>query len=255
MKNVTRIKESTRARLAASAVAVAALVAAAAGIVPGQGNAAPARGADKASHHFKHPKLRHGLLTIRGTRGNDAIALRLQAGRPDILQVDFGDDNSADFAFERADVARILVDARAGDDVARIDESNGIFTDTIPTTIDGGDGNDTLSGGSGAELLLGGNGNDTIDGNRGNDVAFMGAGDDTFVWDPGDNSDTIEGQDGADTLRFNGANVAERFDLSGTPSSQHARTGSSATSATSRWTPTASSVSTSTRSAARTSSP
>src|SRR5207247_10038497 len=65
MKNVTRIKESTRARLAASAVAVAALVAAAAGIVPGQGNAAPARGADKASHHFKHPKLRHGLLTIR----------------------------------------------------------------------------------------------------------------------------------------------------------------------------------------------
>ena len=42
----------------------------------------------------------------------------------------------------------------------------------------------------------------------------MGAGDDTFVWDPGDGSDVIEGQDGADTMRFNGANVAEKFDLS-----------------------------------------
>ncbi len=39
-------------------------------------------------------------------------------------------------------------------------------------------------------------------------------GDDTFVWDPGDGSDTVEGQAGADTMRFNGANVAERVDLS-----------------------------------------
>ena len=114
----------------------------------------------------------------------------------------------------------------------RIDESNGVFADTIPTTIDGGNGNDRLSGGSGAgtliggngddalfggngnETLLGGNGNDTIDGNRGNDLAFMGNGDDTFVWDPGDGSDTIEGQNGTDTMLFNGANLAEQVDLS-----------------------------------------
>ena len=42
----------------------------------------------------------------------------------------------------------------------------------------------------------------------------MGAGDDTFVWDPGDGSDTVEGQAGADTMRFNGANIAERIDVS-----------------------------------------
>jgi Ca2+-binding RTX toxin-like protein len=96
----------------------------------------------------------------------------------------------------------------------RIDESNGAFTDSIPTTIDGKAGNDTLLGGSGRETFRGGSGRDSIDGNRGNDIAFMGPGNDTFVWDPGDGSDTIEGQSGYDTMLFNGANVAERIDMS-----------------------------------------
>jgi Ca2+-binding RTX toxin-like protein len=56
--------------------------------------------------------------------------------------------------------------------------------------------------------------NDAVDGNGGDDRALLGSGDDTFVWDPGDGSDTIEGQSGADTLRFNGANAAERVELS-----------------------------------------
>jgi hypothetical protein len=42
----------------------------------------------------------------------------------------------------------------------------------------------------------------------------MGAGDDTFQWDPGDGSDIIEGQDGVDTMVFNGANIAEKVELS-----------------------------------------
>ena len=124
-----------------------------------------------------------------------------------------------------------MVEAGNGGDAVRIDESNGVFADTIPTTIDGGNGNDRLVGGSGAgtliggngddtlfggngnETLLGGNGNDSIDGNKGNDVAFLGNGDDTFVWDPGDGSDTVEGQNGTDTMLFNGANIAEQVDL------------------------------------------
>src|SRR2546430_12984459 len=163
---------------------------------------------------FKPPKLKHGLLTIEGTDSSDKIVLRLQAGNPGLLQVDVGDDGSADFSFERNKIAKIAVDAQAGDDLVRIDESNGAFTDTIPTTLDGGAGNDTLAGGKGAETLLGGNGNDVIDGNAGNDLALMGAGDDTFVWDPGDGSDTIEGEDGFfDTMLFNGANVADEVEL------------------------------------------
>jgi Ca2+-binding RTX toxin-like protein len=216
MKNLIRLKESRAVRLAASAVAVAAAVASVTGIVAGQGNAASAA-KTSAVHRmdkFKHPKLKHGELTIEGTEASDKIALRLQAGQAGTLQVDVGDDGSADFSFERSKIMKIAVDGRAGDDLVRIDESNGAFTESIPTTITGGDGNDTIKGGKGAETLLGGDGSDSIDGNGGNDLALLGAGDDTFVWDPGDGSDTVEGQDGTDTMVFNGANVPERVALS-----------------------------------------
>jgi hypothetical protein len=205
MKNLVRIKKPRAVWQAASAVAVAAALAGAAGIAAGPASAAP---------RVKNPKIKHGVLTIKGTKASDKIALRLQAGNPGNLQVDVGDDGSADFNFERAKVATIVIDARAGDDVVRIDESNGVFTDTIPTTIDGGDGNDTIAGGSGAETLLGGAGNDSIDGNKGADVGQLGPGDDTFVWDQGDGSDIVEGQAGSDTLRFNGAAIDEHVTLS-----------------------------------------
>ena len=207
MHNLTRIKESrapSQMRLAASAVIVATAIAA--GIGAGQASANPTG--------FAPPKLKHGELRVTGTNAGERIALRLQAGEPGILQVDVNDDGSADFSFERADIRRIAVHARPGDDVVRIDESNGVFTDTIPTTILGGHGNDNLVGGSGAETLHGGPGTDQIDGNRGNDVAFMGSGDDIFVWDPGDGSDVVEGEAGADTMLFNGAAVAEQVDVS-----------------------------------------
>jgi Ca2+-binding RTX toxin-like protein len=225
MRNLNRRKWSRitqPARAASSVAVVAAVVAGAAGFAAEQGKAKSSRkapNANKASHlhkkpEFKRPKLRHGVLTIEGTDASETVALRLQADEPGVVQVDVGDDGQADFSFEREKIAAIAVDAGAGDDLVRIDETNGVFTDAIPTTIDGGDGNDNLAGGSGAELLLGGGGNDSIDGNGGSDVAYLGAGDDAFVWDPGDGSDIVEGQDGTDTLVFNGANVAEQVDLS-----------------------------------------
>jgi Ca2+-binding RTX toxin-like protein len=163
---------------------------------------------------FKRPKLEHGVLTVTGTSADDTIALRLQAGHTDKLEVDVGDGRKTDFRFDRKHISKIEVDAESGDDFVSIDESNGVFTETIATTIDGGEGNDTIAGGTGNETLLGGDGNDTIDGNGGSDTALLGAGDDTFVWDPGDGSDTIEGQDGVDTMLFNGANANERVGLS-----------------------------------------
>ncbi len=205
MNNVLRRARSRPIRrrfVAAAALAVAAVVAGLLGV-----NAA--RGSDA------FVAAPNGTLTIHGGKGNDDIVLRLKSGSPGILQV-AGIPTAVGGAlqFDLANVTSIFVDAQAGDDSVRIDESNGTFTDRIPTTIEGGPGNDTLTGGLGAERFDGGDGNDTVFGGRGNDVAFLGAGDDTFVWNPGDGSDTIEGQDGLDTMLFNGANAAEKVDLS-----------------------------------------
>ncbi|HEY8236253.1 MAG TPA: hypothetical protein VIF85_06405, partial [Gaiellaceae bacterium] len=219
MKNLTQLKKSRVVRPMWLAASAAVVLAAAAGIAAGQGNAAP-------KSQFGNATLENSVLTVDGTNASEKIALRLQAGQPGTLQVDFGDDGTADFSFTRAAIAKIAVEGGNSEDRVRIDESNGVFADTIPTTIDGGNGNDellggagaetllggngndllvgggagtlsggngddTVAGGPGAETLLGGNGNDSIDGNKGNDVAFMGNGNDTFVWDPGDGSDTI----------------------------------------------------------------
>jgi hypothetical protein len=188
----------------------AAGVAVLATIFPAQGAAARKR----HQLHRPHAQLAQHTLHVEGTEANDAIALRLAAGHPAVLQVDIGDNGSADFSFPRAQLNRISVAARGGNDHVRIDDMNGTFTDTIPTSIDGGRGNDTIVGGTGAETLNGGPGNDSIDGNGGNDVSNLGPGDDSFVWDPGDGSDTIEGGGGTDTMVFNGAAASETVDLS-----------------------------------------
>src|SRR4051794_24130673 len=110
------------ARLAATALALAAGIAGAGSVAAGQADAAPSQHSYR--HHavgFPRAGLRHGRLTITGTRASDTIALRLKAGRPSILQVDVGDDGSPDFSVKRRFISRIDVDGRAGDDSVRID--------------------------------------------------------------------------------------------------------------------------------------
>src|SRR5688572_6698890 len=105
MNHRTRIKQIA---------AVAAVVAGTAGVAADQGQAPSLQ---------KHAKLKHGVLKVNGTNASDKIALRLKAGDPAVLQVDFGDDGSADFHVKRERVERIVVDARNGDDVLRIDDA------------------------------------------------------------------------------------------------------------------------------------
>jgi hypothetical protein len=162
-------------------------------------------------------EVKHGTLEVKGGDRADAVALRLKAGDATTVEVDVGDNGSADFSFARGDLSAIKVKMGDGRDSARIDDANGIFTDAIPTTIAGGDNADSLSGGlgpgSGAELFRGGDGRDAVVGGKGNDTAILGDGRDTFRWDPGDGSDVIEGQDGLDTMLFNGAPVPENVTL------------------------------------------
>ena len=181
---MNRKRSLTAVALAAMAASIAMPVAA----------AAPALTADVID----------GTLHILGGPSAERIALRLSADRTQ-LQVDVGDDGSADHTFDFAAFRAIDIEAGNGDDTVRIDQVNGAFTTTKPTRIDGENGNDTLIGGSGVEVFFGGRGDDFVDGNGGNDTGFLGKGDDTFVWDPGDASDVVEGGAGRDTMIFNGA--------------------------------------------------
>ena len=152
-----------------------------------------------------------GVLTVRGTSRSDTISLRLESGDPNTLVVDAV---SKLLSFDRSQFTSIVVDSGSGNDAVSINEVNGAFTDTETTLLEGGSGDDTLLGGSFAETFDGNAGNDFVDGNRGADIGVLGSGDDVFQWDPGDGSDVVEGQSGRDTMIFNGANVAEKIDLS-----------------------------------------
>src|SRR4051794_19381673 len=156
-------------------------------------------------------KVHKGALVVTGNGGADAIALRLAGGDPTTLDVIA--DGSVIDSFDRSRFTTIDVQAGGGDDTLRIDESNGVFTDTEDTTLEGEAGSDTITGGSSAETLVGGPGADSVDGGRGSDLAELGGGDDSFVWNPGDGSDVVQGDDGTDTLQFNGANVNEHIAL------------------------------------------
>ena len=152
-------------------------------------------------------------LFVRGSSASESLALRLAAGDANTLEVDFGDDGSADHRFDRTRFSSINVSLRSGHDRFRVDQVNGAFADES-LTVDGGSGNDTLDGGDGVELFYGGSGRDAVDGNRGNDTGVLGSGQDSFRWDPGDGSDVVEGDSGSDTLDFNGAAANETMSLS-----------------------------------------
>lgn len=105
----------------------------------------------------------------------------------------------------------IYIDSKEGHDTITV-----LGTVTLPTTILGGDGNDTITGGgstdsinggAGNDNLSGGAGNDTIAGGQGNDV--IGGGQNNDVLTGGDGNDTITGGAGADRYVFGNTGVAQ----------------------------------------------
>ena len=195
--------------------------------------AAGLAGASSANAAFDAGNVANNVLTITGDNGSDVIALHLKAGDPNTLILDPGDDESGNVTeFDRTQFDRIVVNAGGGKDEIRIDDSNGVFTDTEATTINGDAGPDLILGGGGGETLNGGADDDTVSGRGGNDTMTGdtgndrlrggpgvdpqngGAGNDEILWIPGDGNDVIEGQAGTDKMLFNGANIAENFDVS-----------------------------------------
>jgi Ca2+-binding RTX toxin-like protein len=144
-------------------------------------------------------------VTVNGTNGDDRVSVVNSGGSIVVNGL------AAQVTIAHADAGDSLtVNGGLGNDT--IDASAIKAGQLASLTINGGAGNDTITGSAGNDVIIGG---------QGNDVASMGAGDDTFIWNPGDGSDTVEGGSGTDTMLFNGANVAEKIDISA--NGNHAR--------------------------------
>ncbi len=147
-------------------------------------------------------KLDGSTLVVQGSSSNDVITLRLKAGDPYKLVVEVPSNPASTQEFDRSSFDAIKVQAGPGDDTVKVDETNGVFSDTEAVTFEGGAGNDTLLGGTGGETLTPGPGEDFVYG-------FGGA--DRIIWAGTDGNDFIEGGDGADTLEANGTGEAEQY--------------------------------------------
>ena len=117
MFTVSLTRSTIRRRSIAGMLAAVAILAAGAGLA-----------ADEAAA-IGSAQVIGGDLRVTGDTDADQIALRLEAGAPDNLQVDLDDDGTADATFDRGTFDSILVLARGGDDHVRIDEANGVFAD------------------------------------------------------------------------------------------------------------------------------
>jgi Ca2+-binding RTX toxin-like protein len=145
-------------------------------------------------------------VEVNGGNGDEVFTATANGTR-----VRFDRVTPAPFSLDIGTSENLVVNMNGGNDSF---SATGNLAALIQITVDGGAGNDTILGSNGVDLLLGGDGDDFIDGQQGNDVALMGAGNDVFRWDPGDGSDIVEGQAGTDRMVFNGANIAETFDVS-----------------------------------------
>ncbi|MDB5323433.1 MAG: Hemolysin-type calcium-binding region [Phycisphaerales bacterium] len=173
--------------------------------------------------------VQDGTLIVRGTKRADHIQVSqlLPGGGTPLDQPGpslYVTINGRTRRLDSKAIHRVHVDARGGDDLVQMSEDpfyTGIrpavirFRQTLPTTILGGAGNDTLigaeaadsiSGGLGNDLLAGSIGNDTIDGDANNDTITGSSGNDLLRG--GNGHDRILADDAADTVQGGGG-----FDL------------------------------------------
>ena len=117
-----------------------------------------------------------GVLTVTGTANPDQIHIRRDGTNLVIVQ------NGVNQTTPAAAVTKIVVNALGGNDRVSlaVGTTNGI---TLPSTLNGGDGNDELLGGDGNDVINGGNHNDIMNGGpKGKDAFIGGAGRDRVTY-------------------------------------------------------------------------
>lgn len=133
-----------------------------------------------------------GQLVVIGTSGEDQITIsqdETTAGAPlKNLIVSF---NGVWEYFDASTVKSVVVDSGDGDDSVDVSVN-------LPTTINGGNGDDDLTGPDTGALLNGEAGNDRLAGGAGSDTLLGGGGNDSLTG--GDGADLIDGEGGNDTI-------------------------------------------------------
>jgi hypothetical protein len=133
---------------------------------------------------------RGGTLFVEGTRRNDDVIVHRNPANRRELEVMH--DGQSEIISGR--VRRVVVVTGAGDDSVTVDRRV-----SVASTLQGGDGDDSLFGGSGDDSLEGDAGDDSLVGGAGNDDMHGGDGVDDMEGDDGD--DTIRGENGRDHVR------------------------------------------------------
>ena len=132
-----------------------------------------------------------GTITITGTAGNDAAGLALSGAN---VRATF---NGATRDILASSVRRVVFQGNDGSDTF----SN---TTSVPGSLDGGNGDDTITGGNGTDSIYGSWGRDTLRGGAGND-AMSGGGDADQMWG-GSGNDVMYGYGGGDVMRGDSGN-------------------------------------------------
>ncbi len=152
--------------------------------------------------------LANGVLTITGSDDGEAIGITVNdAGALEVNIVGHV------FTFDVAQVNSIIVNERGGPDALGISGRDGQLL-TIPTTVNGGEGNDTVDVSFADNISFNGdNGDDSLDvGEQGGALINGGDGDDSALVHDGGTGD-IEGGAGTDSYANTFYNPSEGYSL------------------------------------------
>jgi Ca2+-binding RTX toxin-like protein len=136
--------------------------------------------------------LVNGVLTLTGTAAAENYYLTYQVSDASIKLYDNG---AIGGSWKNGTVKKVVINTLGGDDYIFV---GGIGSNTIPCTIDSGDGNDRITAGAFNDVVTTGNGNDVVNGADGNDSIDGGTGNDTLTG--GNGNDTLLGHAGDDAL-------------------------------------------------------
>jgi len=137
---------------------------------------------DPGAEHYIGASSGINTLIVEGTDGDDIIRID-----PEVTSLP-----------ETQHIQFITVNAGAGDDDIDFGNIDPATSNLLGTTINAGDGHDSVIGTFAADTIHGGEGDDTLNGEDGADTIYGGNGNDTLSGGPG--NDTLLGEAGVDNI-------------------------------------------------------